>query len=413
VIFLLYQKTKQKRHVTTMNDTNLTHHTKVDYKCKLGKFFRFSKIQDIEQLIDTPGKELQDSLEDYCDYLNTLVRKGDLSPNTVPKMFKPIKYLLDVNYRENEIKWRPIKARYPAKVKLSGYKPWTNEQIEEMVIFCKTPRNIAYLHFMASVGGRIGIHEHPLLMKHLVPMSSTGEQNNMDCYAVLLYAEASETTDEKDLRIDQGESQNEDYSYYGFLTPEATKFLKKYHIQRKNDGEEITPDSPIFRIKYEWVNVNSKIKQLSRPGTISLMSRILKATSIQRIKKGRRYDVQLDHGFRKRFNTTLKLQNELNSNIAEKIMGHKKGLDGSYLTPTRQECFREFVKAVLTLTIDPTERQKIELGKKQQKITELEKANDEIQDMKKKQEKVKDVFNEKIQEILQDIEAMKRENNQA
>ena len=65
----------------------------------------------------------------------------------------------------------------------------------------------------------------------------------------------------------------------------------------------------------------------------------------------------IDHGFRKRFNTILKINNDVNTNIAEKLMQHKKGLDGSYLTPTRQQCFAEFVKAIYELTIDAQQRQ--------------------------------------------------------
>jgi len=54
------------------------------------------------------------------------------------------------------------------------------------------------------------------------------------------------------------------------------------------------------------------------------------------------YDKSLAHGFRKRFNTILKLNNEVNSNIAEKLMAHKRGLDGHYFVPTIEECFEEF-----------------------------------------------------------------------
>jgi len=50
-------------------------------------------------------------------------------------------------------------------------------------------------------------------------------------------------------------------------------------------------------------------------------------------------------------NTILKLESKVNSNIAEKIMGHKNGLDGVYLSPTREECFKEFVKGIDQLTI--------------------------------------------------------------
>ncbi len=64
-----------------------------------------------------------------------------------------------------------------------------------------------------------------------------------------------------------------------------------------------------------------------------------------------RYDVQADHGFRKRFNIILKIDNSVNYNIAEKLMGHKNGLDGVYFTPTISELFVEFKKVMYKLEI--------------------------------------------------------------
>ena len=96
-------------------------------------------------------------------------------------------------------------------------------------------RNKALIHFMASIGGRIGIHEHQLLMKHLIPMSSNDTQN-MDCYAVLLYAESDESAEEKDYRDSSTDVASGD-SYWAFLTPEATKWLKRYHGERQRCGE--------------------------------------------------------------------------------------------------------------------------------------------------------------------------------
>jgi len=66
-------------------------------------------------------------------------------------------------------------------------------------------------------------------------------------------------------------------------------------------------------------------------------------------------------GFRKRFNTILKIDSEINSNIAEKLMAHKRGLDGVYFKPTREDCFKEFLKAVPQLTLSESERLKVEV----------------------------------------------------
>ncbi len=62
-----------------------------------------------------------------------------------------------------------------------------------------------------------------------------------------------------------------------------------------------------------------------------------------------RYDVQIAHGFRKRFNAVLKMDNLVNYNIAEKMIGHKNGLDGVYFTPTLDELFAEFKKVIRKL----------------------------------------------------------------
>jgi len=64
-----------------------------------------------------------------------------------------------------------------------------------------------------------------------------------------------------------------------------------------------------------------------------------------------RYDVQADHGFRKRFNTILKMDNGVNYNMAEKLMGHRNGLDGVYFTPTLEELFTEFAKVMCKIEV--------------------------------------------------------------
>ena len=85
--------------------------------------------------------------------------------------------------------------------------------------------------------------------------------------------------------------------------------------------------------------------------------------------------------FRKRFNTILKLNNDVNSNIAEKLMAHKKGLDGTYLQPTMEECYNEFVKAIPELTIDDSARKQFEIDDVNREKSELQKKVDQINQM--------------------------------
>jgi len=67
----------------------------------------------------------------------------------------------------------------------------------------------------------------------------------------------------------------------------------------------------------------------------------------------------------------MKLEHSVNANIAEKILGHRN-LDGVYFKPTVEQCFEEFKKAILNLTISDEERLKVDNIKKQRKLDELE-----------------------------------------
>ena len=103
----------------------------------------------------------------------------------------------------------------------------------------------------------------------------------------------------------------------------------------------------------------------------SIMGDIIRGSGIKREKIGRNHDLAVTYMFRKRFNGHLKMNNKVNSNIAEKLMAHKRGLDGTYLQPTMEECYVEFFKAISKLTIDPNQRHYVEIALKDKRIDKL------------------------------------------
>lgn len=110
----------------------------------------------------------------------------------------------------------------------------------------------------------------------------------------------------------------------GFLTPEATKSLNDYLTKRKNDGETITSDSPLFR-KSHQIGVAK-----ATPLTVNSLTRsfvyLIKEANLNRSKEGQRHNIARFHGFRKRFNTILKDDPVGNIALKEKLMGHKGGV---------------------------------------------------------------------------------------
>jgi len=158
--------------------------------------------------------------------------------------------------------------------------------------------------------------------------------------------------------------------------------------QREQSGEQINEKSPLFRKNYSIALAPAK------PLTKGIVERIIRTAiekaGLRRMKTGARYNIQTDHGFRKRFNTLLKSNDKANPSLVEKLMGHHGvfALDGSYLTPSLETLFNEFKKHTLEITIDNSERDKIKIRNLEQKNSESEKSRLEIDDMKKRIEEL-------------------------
>jgi len=338
----------KQRSLLIFEDSIKSAVTRKNYLEHMNWFLAFTKIRDYDSLIKISTDQLQTMIEDYVMYL-----KKRISPNSVPVYMTGIKHFFIMN--RVHIYWDIIQKMYPAQVKKSGQKPWTDKQVSQMIEYNTSKRNKAIIHLMASTGARIGIHSYPLQMKHLRDMGD-------GCMSVLIYAD----------EIDE---------YWAFLTPEATTALNDYFDQRKENLEKFYPDSPIFRKSYQ-IGIQKAV-QIPRNAVMSMIFRSIKKAGIKRTRVNRNYDTQMDHGFRKRFNTILKLENDLNSNIAEKIMGHKNGLDGVYFVPTIQQCFSEFRKAIPNLTVSDSARKQALLDIVTKEKTELENANVTVEKLQK------------------------------
>lgn len=280
-------------------------YTAKNYNSHLKQFIKFMNIDSTNLLSLYSASELQNELENYLIQLKQTTRS-----NSIPSKFQGIKHFCVMN--EIHLNWNKIYKMFPQKQKTQNLRSYTTNEIRKILSCEKNIRNKVLIHFLASTGARIGVFDHILSIKHMKRM-------HCGSYAVLLYAGDVE-------------------EYWSFLTPQASKTLDKYHNLRKQKGEIFYNDTPIF-------GVDKAIqRQLGWNGIRSIIYRSVLKSKIIRQKQDYRYDVQIDHGFRKRFNTILKLNNLVNYNIAEKLMGHKNGLDGIYFTPTLSELFAEFKK---------------------------------------------------------------------
>lgn len=299
------------RGIVLFEESIKSQYTAKNYNSHMRGFMRFTSTKSADELLTVPSTHLQRQIEDYL-----IALKSTAHPNSIPSMFQGIRHFCIMN--DVDINWDKIRRMFPAKQKTQSLRSYTSEEIGMMLDSSHSLKNRALIHFLASTGARIGVFDNLLLFRHTRVMPR-------GCHAVLLYAGTVE-------------------EYWSFLTPQACRALHEYHARFPNfvrmDG-----DAPLFGAG------NTLKRQLGWNGARSAVYRIIQRSGISRSMQNGRYDVQADHGFRKRFNTILKLDNSVNYNIAEKLMGHRNGLDGTYLTPTVDELFSEFSKVIDKLEI--------------------------------------------------------------
>ena len=297
----------KQRSTALFEESIKSKYTKKNYASHLNQLIKYVGMDSIDQLLSVPHSELQHMLENYLIEL-----KQTTNPNSVPSRFQGIRHFCIMN--EINLNWDIIRKMFPQKQKAHSLRAYTASEVREMLSSAASLRDKAIIHFLASTGSRVGVFDHVLSVRHMRKMPH-------GCTAVLLYAGDIE-------------------EYWAFLTPQASSALKTYHDYRRRGGEVFCKDTPVFATR------RFPPKQLGWSGVRSVVYRTISKSKIVRDKHGDRYDVQADHGFRKRFNTILKLDNAINYNVAEKLMGHKNGLDGVYFTPTLEELLAEFRKVM-------------------------------------------------------------------
>ncbi len=335
-------ETNQKSFVIFVNAIK-SDKTKVGYVRDLNNFLAFTKVVDYDTLSKLGIDTIQEFLENYVLELRkrnlTAIRSRLAGPELFFEMSKKLFYKKILH-----------KLLPSDDTLIGGNVAYTNDDIIKMLSFTFKPRTKAIIHLLASTGIRPGaFNDPPLQMKHLEKIE--------DCYSLKIYDGSRE-------------------SYFSFLIPEAVQVLDDYFTSRKLNGEKLTPNSYIFHT----YNTKTKLNEyLSGDGVRVILKNLVKKAGIHRNKvNSTNYDKAITYGLRKRFNGILKMNNEINSNLVEKMMAHKRGLDGRYLQPTREQLFKEFKKAIPELTLDPSERQAKELELQQKKITHLSKKEDEI-----------------------------------
>lgn len=322
------------------------------YQYSLDKFLKHYKLRDYDSLATMNSKMLQEMIEDYV-----MEQKSQgKARSTIKTPVSALELFCDAN--DLAINWKKINRLLPSQLKKSGSKAYSTEQIQKMIQSTTDLRNKAIIHFIASSGVRIGALPG-LKIKHVRNMP-------LGCKAVVVYSGDVE-------------------EYVTFLTPEASKSLDDYLEKRKSDGEYLDPEHPLFRQTYA-IGI-AKPKHLARVSIQAIIDRVLRRAGLRFGRDGIRREIQLDHGFRKRWNTIVKTTDGVKIILAEKMFGHSTPtipLDETYLDVSIEKLFVEFKKVIPELTIDESERLKIKTEQQSEKISELEEKSSRIDDLERR-----------------------------
>ena len=324
-----------------------TEATKVGYCAAMNKFKEFCGVDDYDDFTKMDAVQIKKHLSEYVMSIK------HLRYSSCNKYLSAIELFLDMN--EITYPKRVIRKMLPANnKKAGGDMPYTTEEIQLMLDTTKSLKGKFLIHMFASMGLRPnGLHDPDLTLGDITDMPD-------GCKSLLIY-----------------EGSNEEY--WSFWTPECVSAFTAYRNSRKYRGEYLTNDSPLIEIKG---------KPMGYRAVRHVMEDALERAGIIRTKTGARFDKALFYGFRKRFNTILKIDNSVNSNIVEKLMAHKKGLDGVYLQPTREECFNEFRKAINKLTIYEVGRIKAKIVEQEKQISVVDGLQDQISEDRKEIEEL-------------------------
>ena len=358
-----------QRSLLLFENSLRTEATRSKYLYYMKLFKEYYKIKDYDSIITISIPELQIMVEDYV-----IMLKKRVNPNSVGGYMAGIEAFFETN--DVELKWKKIRRLYPAKIKKTGNSMWTTQDIRVMLESTRDTRQKALIHFLAASGVRRGAIPG-LKIKHVTQMPN-------HCKAITVYEGSIE-------------------EYVTFIHSEAAYWLDKYLEERRNDGEYLDVNSPLFRKSYQ-IGIQ-KVLPMNDELVLKVIWYVIKKSGLRagQQKRSGRFETQIDHGFRKRWNTIVENTDGMKIILAEKMMGHSvKSIPMAqvYNLPTIDVLFKEYQKAIPELIIDDSVRKQAELDMVKSQMSDLERTKSINKELEKKMDEMETRFQKQIDQIL-------------
>ena len=290
------------------------------------------------------------------------VEQGEISSQTLPNHTKPIKVLLDAN--RVPIHWKSLNRLMPRRESKTKDRAYTREEIKKMLEVANDITDKVIILLFSSGGFRLEAWDY-FTWKDVIFFK---DRDSYKGAALLIYSGDPE-------------------SYWTFTTPEACRALELYRENWKADiGAYPRPDDPLIKsVRYPV------IRRLNQKGVRKRMDKIVHDIGLRPrlLPDKKRHEVQLDHGFRKYFNTMLR-RAKVDYLDKEDMMGHSIGLEKHYERYQEEdfERFPEYQKAIPFLTVSDEERLSLENQKLEEQKSETEIQKIDLENIKKENKRI-------------------------
>jgi len=271
-----------------------------------------------------------------------------IANSTINNTLKPLKLLLEMNDVVG-LNWKKIKRLLPSARRFALDRIPTMDELHKIIEHSDV-RGKALTLVLCSSGIREGAIEY-LTVRNLKPVK-------------IDTADAGLGRTLGKLTVYEGEVGEE---YITFITPEAYEALQSYLNWRREHGETITDDSPLFRDKFDplvtayltYGGGKPEEPKIMTGATIRVYYNRLFYECGFRTSPKRRHEFTV-HGFRKWFKTRCE-NASVKPIVTELLMGHSVGISDSYYRPSEKDLLEEYLKAVDALTISNENRLKMQV----------------------------------------------------
>ncbi len=335
--------------------------TRRNYTTHFNQFLKWTG-KNADDLIKPEARELEDLIHSYQQHLE---KEGYAKGSINAKLSAIQRFYVQnrVNLNWNWI--RSFKTRANGKVKDRDY----NREELRKILDAGDIRQKAILltlltgmrkggiasHYTDATGNKI---DTGLRIRNLQKITSfiddEGNEQPLDSH---LYK----------ITVYEGEPEE----YFCFTTFEGAQAIDAYLDKRRRDGETLTPDSWLFRQEYNKKDVDN-VKPLTRDALTQLFVRLTRDAGVRtKGEKYKRKETMLFHACRKFVNSRM-VERKVDYVAKEYLLGHRQGLEPSYLRSQENNFLKEWLKAIPVVTVSNEKQLQQHIEKLQVQVGDID-----------------------------------------